>query len=432
MKQISALIAACSLGLAAQAQIIDPLTGSLSKYTATTVDDYDHLGQGLSFTSSAAGLQANYLGAESNVAEQAMFLAPVSSFSTAFTVGSKLYVNVAVPVSTTQMDLGIVVASTVTPAAASAENNYDSRKTFEWASVSVRPSQTSVRGGTVNSGTLTTTYVASNVAADSVSKLFINWVSANVFTLGYVDANSVSHDLYTATFSGSSTVGTAIGFYGDLRDAGAPTLGNFTDLAIVPAPKPADIVSVPKPASTAPAAKSAGIVIPATGALRNSPVIKVPRGATLDVWTNSLALGESQSLMGSGTIHGSVNAVSGARIYAGTDGTIGTNAITGNLTLEYGVLIGLDLGAKCDGANDLITVGGDILFNNTTFHLKAPDSSADLDTAGDYTLMTVEGNISGSVAAMWDKPPRNAGNYAIVIVGNAIKLCYYPPGFKAK
>jgi len=173
------------------------------------------------------------------------------------------------------------------------------------------------------------------------------------------------------------------------------------------------------------------LALAATGSFGNTPIIAVANGATLDVWATSFTLGASQRLMGCGKVHGSVNAVGGARIYAGVDGTFGTNAISGNLFLEDGVQIGLDLGAKCNGANDLITVGGDVVFSNTTFHLKAPSSSANLD-AGDYTLMTIEGNISGKVAAAWDSPPANAANYAIVIVGNAIKLCYYPPGFGSK
>ena len=93
-KKIGVLIMACSMGVAAQAQIIDPLTGSLSGYTDYLVNDGSHGGGlGISFTSSASGLSANYVGTGTS-AEQALFLAPASSFSTTFAVGDMLTVNV--------------------------------------------------------------------------------------------------------------------------------------------------------------------------------------------------------------------------------------------------------------------------------------------------------------------------------------------------
>src|ERR1039457_1421953 len=104
MKKISAIIIAGSLGLAVQAQVIDPLTGGLGGYTTYQVlDNSLGAGQGVSFTDSGSGLQANYVGTGTS-AEQALFLAPASSFSTPFVVGDTLTVNVAIPVSSTQMD----------------------------------------------------------------------------------------------------------------------------------------------------------------------------------------------------------------------------------------------------------------------------------------------------------------------------------------
>jgi hypothetical protein len=240
MKKISVILLACSMGLAVQAQIIDPLTGSLSGYTTTLVlDNSLGVGSGVSFTSSGSGLSANFVGTVADP-EQALSLAPVSSFSTTFAVGDMLTVNVAVPVSTIQEDLGLAIAATATPTAAGSGNSYNSRTTFDWASVSVRPSQGSVRGGDDISGTLTTSYNTA-VASSGVSQLFIQWNSADFFTLGYVDTSAVSHTLYTATFAGASTIGTAIGFYGDMRDAGGgTTLGTFSNLAIstIPVPEP--------------------------------------------------------------------------------------------------------------------------------------------------------------------------------------------------
>lgn len=231
---------ACSMGMAVQAQVIDPLTGGLAGYSTTLVlDNSMGAGSGVSFSSSGSGLQANFVGTMSDP-EQALFLAPVSSFSTAFTVGDRLTVNVAVPVSSTQMDFGLAIASTDTPAAADSGNGFNSRTTFDWASVSVRPSQTAVRGSSAVSGTLNTSYAPLTTAADNVSQLYIDWISPDVFDLGYVDTSAVSHELYSATFDGASSIGTAIGFYSDLRSSGTG-LGNFTDLAISPVPEPSTL-----------------------------------------------------------------------------------------------------------------------------------------------------------------------------------------------
>ncbi len=238
-KKISAIITICSMGVAVQAQLIDPLTGGLSGYSTTLVlDNSSGAGQGVSLASNGSGLQANYVGT-GTTPEQALFLAPLTYFGTAFAVGDRLTVNVSIPVSSTQMDFGLAVASTATPTAAGSGNAYNSRQTFDWASISVRPSQTAIRGGAAISGTLNTGYNA-GAAANTVSQLYINWVSTDVFTLGYVDTGSVSHDLYTATFAGSSTIGTAIGFYSDLRSTGS-SLGNFTDLTVSPIPEPSTL-----------------------------------------------------------------------------------------------------------------------------------------------------------------------------------------------
>jgi len=169
------------------------------------------------------------------------------------------------------------------------------------------------------------------------------------------------------------------------------------------------------------------LALAATGSLSNSPNITVGRtSCTFDVSANNFILGASQSLFGSGTIVGPFGTAAGAKIYAGPDGAYGTNTFAGNLTLTAGALVCLDLGATYNGANDLITVGGNLVLNSTTFHLKAPDTSANLDTTADYSLMTVTGTVSGNPAAtpIWDVSPANAANYSIILSGKTIKLHY--------
>jgi fibronectin-binding autotransporter adhesin len=162
------------------------------------------------------------------------------------------------------------------------------------------------------------------------------------------------------------------------------------------------------------------------GFITNSALITVNAGATLDVSANNFVLAASQSLAVSGTVNGSVTAASGAIIYAGNAGTYGTNTVTANLTYAAGALGYLDLGTTFNGANDLITVGGNLALNSTAFHLNAPSTSVNLDTTADYTLITVAGTITGSAASTptWDTAPLNAANYSIVQVGNSIKLHY--------
>jgi hypothetical protein len=222
--------------VAAQAQVIDTLTGSLGGYTTTLVNDGGSGGaSSVSFTDSASGLQANFVGTVADP-EQALFLAPVSSFATSFVVGDILTVNTAVPASTIQEDFGLAVSATATPPAAGA--NASTRANFDWASVSIRPSQTAIRNNSSVSGTLTTGANVLTAAPNTVTQLFIEWNSADVFTLGYFSGGAqVTSE--QVTFNSGSTIGTAIGFYGDIRDAGGgTTLGNFSNLEVGVIPEP--------------------------------------------------------------------------------------------------------------------------------------------------------------------------------------------------
>lgn len=238
MKRIGLTIIGCLIVAAVQAQVIDPLNGdSLSGYTTTLVlDNSDGAGSGVSFSDSSGALIASFTGTVSDP-EQALFLAPASSFSTTFAVGDTLFVNTAVPASSTTEDFGLAISATATPTAAGSGNGYNSRTTFDWASISVRPSQSSVRVNTSISGTLTT---GSNVAGvgstANISELFINWVSADSFQLGYVSNNVAVVDA-AANFASGSTIGTAIGFYGDIRTTGT-SLGTLSNLTIAPIPEP--------------------------------------------------------------------------------------------------------------------------------------------------------------------------------------------------
>lgn len=176
---------------------------------------------------------SSYVGT-GTTAEQSLFLAPATSFASTFAVGDTLLIDTAVPVSTTQMDFGLAI-SAANPVAASAGNNYNSRTAFDWASINLRPSQTAIRTSVSVSGILTTGGGTIGISPTSVTGLYIQWVSADVFNLGYINTSSTEVLDQTVTFGPGSTIGTDIGFYGDLRATGT-SLGSFSDLSIVPEP----------------------------------------------------------------------------------------------------------------------------------------------------------------------------------------------------
>jgi autotransporter-associated beta strand protein len=169
------------------------------------------------------------------------------------------------------------------------------------------------------------------------------------------------------------------------------------------------------------------LALGSAGTVGSSPVITVGNGATFDVSLNpSYTLGGSQTLFGSGTVTGAVATVSGAKIYAGTDGTYATNTFKNNLTLASGVPVYFDLGTVYNGANDQVVVTGNLTNNNNLIHIKAPSTSVGLDQTADYALFTVGGVISSNVAIapVWDVAPTNSTHFKIVTSGSAVVLGY--------
>ncbi len=164
------------------------------------------------------------------------------------------------------------------------------------------------------------------------------------------------------------------------------------------------------------------------GSLPNSANIIVGSGATFDVSAlGSIVLGTTQNLLGSGTNNGSISAGASSKIYAGLDGTYGTNTFKNDLDLNAGGPVYLDIGTLTNGANDLITVGGTLYLNGNTLHLKAPSVLSNLQT-NDYTLFTSVGTISGSIGSVvWDTPTLNSGDFSVVTGPNTVSLHYTPP-----
>jgi PEP-CTERM motif len=244
MKKIGLAMMACSVGIAAHAQstVVDPLDGSnAGLYTTTMVNIGASTTNGVSFTENSGGLSANYVGT-GTTAQQAVYLAPTASLAPAFTVGQMLTVNTAVPASSTAEDFGLVIASTANPTAAGTGGVYDQRKSFDWTSISVRPNGSggNIRVNFENNGAapVTTGGALTITPLTTVSQLAIQWNSADVFTVGYIDNTGTFHPDETLTFTNpSSTIGSAIGFYGDIRLT-STSLGTFSNLSIQPIPEP--------------------------------------------------------------------------------------------------------------------------------------------------------------------------------------------------
>jgi hypothetical protein len=250
---VAAAVALCA-GVATQAQsvlpgasIIDLLNGTQSSpaYTPYLILDNSHgAGNSVAFSESSSGLQAAFSGTV-NDPEQALYLAPAAGFSTTFAVGDTLVVNTAVPNTGSlagPLDFGLAI-SDANPTAATAANTgngtWSSRTSFDWASISLRPNQNAIRVNYSISGVLTTgNYIVTPPTGGvaGVEGLYISWNSADSFAVGYINSSGTQvQDTVLPSFASSSTIGTDIGFYSDIRTSGNQ-IGDFSDLAIVPEP----------------------------------------------------------------------------------------------------------------------------------------------------------------------------------------------------
>src|SRR3990172_2422015 len=129
MQKMTGIIMALSVGVAAQAQLIDGFSGgSLGSYTLTRILDNGVAEANVSFSDATSALVASYAGTV-NQAEQVVFLR--NDFNLG--VGYRLLADASFPTQTSQMDFGIAVSATATPTAASAADT-DTRDTFNWAS----------------------------------------------------------------------------------------------------------------------------------------------------------------------------------------------------------------------------------------------------------------------------------------------------------
>jgi pectate lyase len=185
------------------------------------------------------------------------------------------------------------------------------------------------------------------------------------------------------------------------------------------------------------------LALGAVGAMPNSPQIILSNNATLDVSSRSdgsLTLLNGKSLIGNGTIRGSVIVASGSTIAPGF--SIGTFNITNALTFQSGSTNVMELNATLH-TNDLITglssvsYGGRLIVTNLNGTLTAGDSFK-LFHAESYsgaftsiTLPPLPGNliwtnklaVNGTLAVI---SPVNTtpANLTFAIVGNSLQLIW--------
>jgi len=240
MEKTGAVLLSCILGVAAQAQLIDDFSGSLSPYTDTTVLYSGGTAPAtsmLTFSDSTGALEADMANIN-NTAVQALFLR--SDYS--LTVGETLSVTANWTLGNSQ-DLGLCIASTATPPAASINPLGNTRTSLSYAFIGIRGGNNHLVASGFDGATSIATQQYQPGGTQVPTTLFITETAPNTFTFGAiastVSTNGGAIDLLTYTFVNNPGVGTAIGFYADMRANGS--VGTFDDLTI----------SVPEPATMA-------------------------------------------------------------------------------------------------------------------------------------------------------------------------------------
>jgi autotransporter-associated beta strand protein len=138
------------------------------------------------------------------------------------------------------------------------------------------------------------------------------------------------------------------------------------------------------------------------GSIAGAPVLDLGNNTTPPTWDvqgiSGGSLTISNALRGKGTIFGNVVQAAGATLSPGgisTAGTLFLGGASGNLTLNHGGTLNIDLSGSAAGVNDQINAGGTVTLNGTNdVFLKSLAGS--LDTASPYTLITSTSLVGNS------------------------------------
>ncbi len=139
------------------------------------------------------------------------------------------------------------------------------------------------------------------------------------------------------------------------------------------------------------------LALSASGSISNTAGILINSGATFDVSALSggftmRAVAPNEIIAGNGTISGSLTSTNGGKIAPGTNGVVGTLAVTGDLTMKGGSYY-FDVGTS---TKDRITVGGTLNQIQANVYIN-PTTTL---TNGVYPLITAAGGVSGSTASL--------------------------------
>jgi hypothetical protein len=244
MKKIIAITVASAMGIAAQATLVDDFSGDLSAYTETIVlaQNYDPAFT-FSIVSGTLEVTRPTLGS-GGTPQQDVFLR--SDYS--LTPGYVLRVDaVGLVTNTLYSDFGIVVGSQVNPnPAVYAGSNVDTRSNLVNVYFKGSYGTLGTRGADgvtqmySNSGLYPTNAAGTVLGYYAVTGLWISEPSTGVYDVGYTLASGdILFHRYTVsgTQPGDTAIGTAIGFYADLR-AGSDTYGFLDNLRLEPIPEP--------------------------------------------------------------------------------------------------------------------------------------------------------------------------------------------------
>lgn len=224
MKQLSLLLATALAGAAAHAQLIDDFSGDLSAYTATrilkatpaasdNVGAWQISGGALSYTTTTYG------GIEQYALTRTDFSLGVGYELTA----SYSHLNL------NTQDLGLYVGAG-TPA---------SGIRADYVNVYVRNNGQLYSRGFNGTSELS---LSGGSTPANISALFILRTDANTFELGYYDG--LTRNVLTTRTMSNASIGSAIGFYADIRQAGTRGVMDNLTLTAVPEPTSATLLGL--------------------------------------------------------------------------------------------------------------------------------------------------------------------------------------------
>jgi autotransporter-associated beta strand protein len=142
------------------------------------------------------------------------------------------------------------------------------------------------------------------------------------------------------------------------------------------------------------------IALLATGTIAASPRVEVLGGTVFDVSrvAGGYSIPTGQTIVGAGSVHGSVTAPAGATLLPGTENVAATLTVTNGLVLSGGTNV-FDLAAATtegSGVNDLISVGGNLDLTGSSSIIVNPLGL--LTIGNSYNIISYTGTLVGDAS----------------------------------